>query len=293
MKSFFHYYPNLRSITFFSFLCILQGCSSFSPSVDERISQARFWAQKAGWLELNLNSEPFQLRAYVNQESPINKELTIYIEGDGFAWVNGQYPSVDPTPQYPMALAMALRQPIGAVAYLARPCQFIGIENRQQCNTSVWTSARFSDEVVRSSNQAIDSLKLRFGAQKINLVGYSGGAAIALLVAARRDDVQMLISIAGNVNPHAWASELGLERLDGSLDTRRYISGLLKVKQVYFIGGQDRVISPASTYAFADSFPSHFSPKVIEIRANGHVCCWVEQWPNLWKSIPNFLPITR
>ena len=293
MKCFFHFYPNLRSIIFFSSLCILQACSSYSSSVDERISQARSWSQKAGWLELNLNTEPFQLRAYVNQESPINKELTIYIEGDGLAWVNGQYPSADPTPQHAMALALALRQPIGAVAYLARPCQFIGIENRQLCKTSVWTSARFSEEVVRSNNQAIDSLKLRFNAQKINLVGYSGGAAIALLIAARRDDVQMLISIAGNVNPHAWASELGLESLDGSLDTRRDISGLLKIKQVYFIGGQDRVVSPASTYAFANSFPTNFSPIVIEIRANGHVCCWDEQWSNLWKSIPIFLPVRR
>ena len=56
------------------------------------------------------------------------------------------------------------------------------------------------DKVVRVSKQAIDTLKQQFQSEEIVLVGYSGGGAIAALVAARRADVADLISVAGNLD---------------------------------------------------------------------------------------------
>jgi hypothetical protein len=58
--------------------------------------------------------------------------------------------------------------------------------------------------VISASNQAVDALKQRYGAQEIVLVGYSGGGAVAALVAARRTDVVRLVTVAGNLDHLAW-----------------------------------------------------------------------------------------
>jgi len=266
---------------FVGLVCNLQACAF--PGADDRIAQARQLAYEANWQELDLPSRPFALRSYINQQPTINGELTIYIEGDGVAWVDGQYPSRNPTPIEPIALKLALKQPIGASAYLARPCQFIGLENRELCNSSAWTSARFSGDAIDSTNQAINLLKMQTRAQKLVLVGYSGGAAIALLTAAGRQDVSLIISVAGNVDPFSWVATHQLDILVSSLDTKDSISKLSGIRQIYFVGGNDRVIPRDIAKAFADKFEKNTRPIVMEIVGNGHSCCWVRQWPELWK----------
>lgn len=45
--------------------------------------------------------------------------LRIYIEGDGFAWINPYTPSADPTPSETTALNLAQKDPFANVIYLA------------------------------------------------------------------------------------------------------------------------------------------------------------------------------
>ena len=76
--------------------------------------------------------------------------LTVYIEGDGFAWATRSRPSFNPTPKRPMGLELALGHPGGNVAYLARPCQFVGETEFRGCTPLAWTHARFSEAAVAS-----------------------------------------------------------------------------------------------------------------------------------------------
>src|SRR3546814_2839304 len=64
----------------------------------------------------------------------------------------------------------------------------------------VWTSARFSDGVIVSMSDALDRLKEEAGASSLDLVGYSGGGGVAVLLAARRRDVVSIVTIAGNLD---------------------------------------------------------------------------------------------
>jgi len=264
-------------------LCLLGGCGELAtrdyPASTEEV------ARDLHWQKLLLPTSPFQLRAYLNSNTTDDGVLTIYIEGDGSSWIHGEYPSSDPTPQNPMALKLALAQPSGAVAYLARPCQFIGLSNLELCNAEAWTSARYSQGAVDSTEQAIDLLKAQVDAKRIILVGYSGGAAIALLVAAQRNDVIQIILVAGNVNPHQWAHDLGMQSLTGSLDPREVIPSLVTIPQVYLVGGKDQILPLDLTAGFIDLFPRNNHIKLIEFEKNGHVCCWVDQWPLLWTKI--------
>lgn len=259
---------------------LLAACSSLS--VDARIEKASTMASQAGWQEHILKTSAFDLRAYTNNKKPINRELTVYIEGDGYAWVDGQFPSNDPTPLTPIALQLALKQPSGAVAYLARPCQYIGAGTNAACTKSVWSDARFSQQVVTATSDGIDQLKAQTGATKITLVGYSGGAAVALLVAAQRSDITQIITVAGNLDPHAWSKQLKLQPLTGSLDPATAINKTSHMPQVDFVGGKDRVVPAALTENFAKQYPANQRPRIINEPDFGHVCCWAEQWPQLW-----------
>jgi pimeloyl-ACP methyl ester carboxylesterase len=235
-----------------------------------------------GWQSRVISTSQFDLQAFTNNQPMVDGVLNVYIEGDGYAWINGQFPSEDPTPRTPVSLQLAMEQPGGAVAYLGRPCQYLGAGTDMRCHKKIWTDARFSEIVVAASNEAIDQLKSSQGAKRIRLVGYSGGAAIALLVAARRQDVSQIITVAGNLDPQTWAATLKLQPLAGSLDTRAVIKQTSSIPQVDFVGDVDRVVPAALTENFVAEYPLGAQPRMIHKSDFGHSCCWAEHWQQLW-----------
>ncbi|EKF7417556.1 TPA: hypothetical protein MXR76_002021 [Pseudomonas aeruginosa] len=93
-------------------------------------------------------------------------------------------------------------------AYIARPCQYV---RNNHCSYKIWTDRRFSDEAVESISTALDKIKLKMGASHVELVGHSGGGAIALLLAARRYDVTSVHALAGNLTPDFTSSHRPLK----------------------------------------------------------------------------------
>lgn len=248
----------------------------------ERSAAIQAQAVAQGWQSQVIRTPQFDLQAITNNEPAVSGVLNVYIEGDGYAWVDGQFPSDDPTPHTPQGLQLAMAQPGGAVAYLGRPCQYIGAGADTRCHKKVWTDARFSAAVVSASNAAIDQLKAQQKARLVRLVGYSGGAAVALLVAAQRNDITQIITVAGNLDPQAWAKEMKLQPLTGSLDTRTTIKETSRIPQVDFVGDKDRVVPAALTEKFAAQYPIGAQPRIIHKSDFGHACCWAEHWPQLW-----------
>jgi dienelactone hydrolase len=257
----------------------LSGCMHITAA--ERSRAITEQATKAGWQVQTLKTSQFDLRAIVNRTQPVDGVLTVYIEGDGHAWIDGQFPSDDPTPTTPVALNLAMQQPNGAVAYLGRACQYLGTQTKPACTKAVWTNARFSEAVINATNTALDQLKAETSATKLQLVGYSGGAAVVLLVAAHRKDVVKLVTVAGNLDPFGWANQLKLEPLSGSLNPVEAIPATQHIRQVDFIGGKDKVIPPHLTENFIQHYPAAYRPTLVNVPDNGHVCCWADQWPKL------------
>jgi dienelactone hydrolase len=209
--------------------------------------------------------------------------LTIYIEGDGLAWLNSSTPSDDPTPMDPLALKLALRDDAPS-AYLARPCQYAADDRKKSCAQKYWTHSRFSEEVIQSGNQAIDQIKHKFAAKKLVLVGYSGGGAVAALIAARRLDVARLITIAGNIDHLAWTRKYHLSPLSGSLNPADEWIYLQHIPQTHFIGGKDEVIGGYVARSYASHFPADLQPSIVVVPQYDHHCCWVDNWPALKKD---------
>lgn len=273
-----------RSISLLIVLAAVAGCASISPQ--SRWQYAAQLADKAGWQKLRLSTEHFVLSAYVPKLAPKSippqDVLTVYIEGDGLAWITSSQASSDPTPRHPLGLELALRHPRGAAAYLARPCQYVDAEDKRDCRAAYWTERRFAAEVIEASDQAIGALKQGAGANKLVLVGYSGGGAVAALVAARRNDVIQLVTVAGNLDPLAWTEAHRVPPLTGSLNPADEWRALLNLPQRHFVGARDEIVSKAVVESYAARFPASQRPKVIIVPGFDHVCCWVEKWGELW-----------
>lgn len=203
---------------------------------------------------------------------------TIYIESDGARWRTPDQPPTDPTPQKPMVLNMAITDPTVAVAYLGRPCQHLEASELAGCDPTLWMRGRFSEEVVATMNRAVGTLKTHFGARRVNLVGYSGGGAVAALIAARRTDVNCLVTIAAPLDTRAWTAKLEVSELNASLNPADQADKLKGIAQTHFRGGQDRIVPPPTTVRFMNQ---QSTPAVIDQHEFDHECCWEGQWATL------------
>jgi len=273
--------PELRQRLILVLVSLLTACSS-TPTPEVRQQQAFDLARQSHWQPLTLDSQPFRLQAFVPERLQPNDVLTLYVEGDGLAWLTSSQPSADPTPVNPLALRLALAQPDGNAVYLARPCQFIA--SQPSCQRRYWTDARFAEEIVTAMNQAVEQLKEKAKARELVLVGYSGGAAVALLLAARRQDIRQVISVAGNLDHAAWTTYHKISPLYRSLNPAGRRQTLASVPQVHLVGAQDRIMPPDLARQFISTYSSETPVRLLVMPDYDHACCWARQWPRLWRE---------
>ena len=258
---------------------LLAGCSIL-PSASERQVHATDLAASKGWLPSHIPAGIFDLVAYAPPSLAVGEPLTVYIEGDGLAWLSGNQPSSDPTPRDPLALRLALAQPAGHAVYLARPCQFVDAA-RTGCPQRYWTDARSAPEVITGTSLAISAMQQRFKATQLVLVGYSGGGAVAAMVAARRTDVVRLVTVAGNLDHRAWTTHHRVRPLHASLNAVDSAPLLADLPQVHFLGGKDRVVPPPLAKQWPAAFRGQNAANIRILEDADHGCCWVERWPSL------------
>ncbi|MFZ5707586.1 MAG: hypothetical protein ACOY5R_20195 [Pseudomonadota bacterium] len=242
-------------------------------------------ASKAGWQWTVARAGDFDLATARRAARDPSDVLTVYIEGDGFAYVSSGRRSMDPTPKDPVALRLALQHPgSGAVAWLARPCQY-GPRARN-CRSDYWSIARFAPEVIDSASVALDRLKAEMGgAIRLILVGYSGGGALAALLAERRGDVAALVTVAANLDLGAWVEMHRLTPLTLSIDPAADAGRLSQMPQVHFVGADDAVVDERIARSFVARMAGDAPAAIVVIPDQDHGCCWAQQWPALAQRI--------
>jgi len=251
------------------------------PDVQERRDSATELATHHGWQFRQWKSADFVLAGF----SPLHLQastLRIYIEGDGLAWITARQPSKNPTPVKPVALEMALKDEQPSV-YLARPCQYV--MPKSSCAMKYWTSHRYGEEVVDATNLVISDIKKHSAAESLELFGYSGGGAIAALVAARRDDVSRLVTIAGNLDHENWTNLHQVSPLYGSLNPVDFAEKLSSIPQTHFVGEDDDNIPPQLLQAFQHQLPVAGNSRIKIIPGYDHDCCWSDNWKMLLKQL--------
>lgn len=249
----------------------LIACSTI-PSAQDRTNLALQKAENYGWKSLEIDAGKFKLFSLMPNTQPAAETLTVFIEGDGLAWVSRSKPSFDPTPINPVSLNLALQfSTSDAIAYLARPCQYI-IDKNSNCIQQYWTSHRFSAEVIQAHSMAIDKLKTLSGSTKLRLIGYSGGGAVASLLAAQRVDVTELITLAGNLDHQAWTAYHGLSPLYGSQNPLDIKDQITHIPQLHLFGEKDQVIPLQVVQRFLENSSPNTHVEIIP--GADHHCCW-------------------
>lgn len=228
-----------------------------------------------------LPTDPFPLAMVAKLKHATPGRIRLYLEGDGRAWATATQPSTDPSPRHLMVTRLALNDPAPSL-YLARPCQFV---SAPACTTELWTNQRFSEEVVASFDQALDQLKARYHNQDFELVGYSGGAAVALLLAARRDDIAQVQTLAGNLSPAEWVRLHELAPLNGSLEPLQYRERLARIAQRHLFGSDDRVIPPAIEAYYRRRLGPAACLETVVITGITHESGWEQAWQT-WRGKP-------
>lgn len=275
-------------------ICLLNlsGCAS-------RI-YADQMATQNGFEKHLVKTDPFLFTTYQKitthqkTKKTTKKTLTVYIEGDGRSLISRSEISPDPTPRNPLALKLALLDPNPNVVYLARPCQYTPHALNPACTREIWSTLRFSEKVISAMNEAVEKLKEVTDSEQIHLVGFSGGAAVAVLIAAKRQDIASLKTVAGDLD-HALLSQYHKTTpLKDCLNPKSVAHQIALIPQHHFVGDEDPIVPLFISEGFVaevaktgSSLAKRTVLKRTVLKGVSHHEGWEEIWSHLLNPSQN------
>ena len=263
-----------KLILLFSLLALFACAGSLS----QRQQRAFELADAAGMSGFITRGE-LPLRGFRRIDAP-GEPVWVFIEGDGLAWVTPSQPSRDPTPITPVALQLAVADPASNRVWLARPGQY----QKTLPHSRYWLEARFAEGVVEVFEAAIIHQLENIETNQVFLVGYSGGAAIAALLAQRFVDHQgiqlkALLTVAGNLDHAAWTDLRGLTPLRDSLNPIDRVERLAALPQRHLLAEQDEQVPGAVIEGFVSRLPDPHCAEIIRLPLS-HTGPWTDNWLN-------------
>lgn len=260
-------------VGFFAILCNFSCVKNFQELATE--------ASQIG-SQQGLEAKIYQTKTFriftLQKITDATKPLRIYVEGDGRAFINRYSPSKNPTPISHFLLDVMAQDDSPNLVYVARPCQFV---EDTKCEEKFWTNGRFAPEVVA----AIDEVLQNFSAQKIELIGYSGGGFIALQLATKNKNVINLRTIAGNLDHQKFVEFHQVSALDQSASDPDF-NELAELPQIHFVGAKDRTTPAIIAQSYVSKLPQQNCSKIVKIAAVNHSTGWMERWEELLKIVP-------
>ncbi len=201
--------------------------------------------------------------------------LHVYLEGDGRPWLSPGRIALDPTGSRLLMLELAAMDD-APVLYVGRPCYFQPPD--PQCSPAWWTFLRYAEPVVESLAAVIDRHAQDY--DRVALFGHSGGGTLAMLLAGRLAPatVDILATIAANLDTSAWTDAHGYTALYGSLNPANQPPLPAAVRQVHLLGAEDVNITQAMIAPVIAAQPE---AELRLLPGYDHRCCWQQYWPGL------------
>ena len=241
-----------------------------------------------GFQERRVLSAPFAIFMLEKNQSPA-APWRVYVEGDGRSYVNYEL-SLDPTPAQTTVLDLMLTDPAPNILYVARPCQFLPTA---ACDSKYWSNARYGEDVVRSLQFAIG--QVTGPTAQVELIGYSGGGTIALLLAPRMGaQVTGVRTIAANLAVKEQTAYFHLTPLDQSLDPMDLADRLNQIPQIHLTAAEDDKVIPDKTVRHYAEALNSSCDQIVRFKDVTHQGPWGEIWKN-WQSaaLPRCPPAIR
>lgn len=237
-------------------------------------------ATRLGYTRTTAMGPAFPEVIYEYNFSSTGQVLHVYLGGDGSPWLHRYWVSRDPTPRNPVMLKLMALDHAPSI-YLGRPC-YDGFANQAPCNPLLWTQARYSARVV-DNMAAVLRKRLASGPfTGVMLFGYSGGGALAMLLAQRVPETRAVVTIAGNLDTDAWADYHGYSPLTDSLNPARSLPLAPSIVQLHIAGNRDTNVPPELTRrALKRQDRAH----MVVMSGYDHACCWQRLWPYVLKGV--------
>lgn len=213
-----------------------------------------------------------------------NDVATIYIGGDKDGAVRAETHKLwgaDATRTNPVGLHLASRDNATNLAYLSRPCQNIKFPEKNGCDPKYWQEDRYAPEIMEAYNTALNDISARYDITNFHLVGYDGGANIAAVMAATRNDVLTLRTVAGDLNPKFVDNTISAPVAANAVLATNYGHALSKVPQHHFVGAADEIITPGTYHSYRQAIGLSDCIRYSLIQDADHTNGWVEKWPQL------------
>lgn len=262
----------VRCIIIGLLLLALSACAS-QPGLAERIQAGHVTLTNAGF-EIARVDSAFLSKAWLRDSASETRQEQpwhVYIEGDGAAWQGQGRPSANPTPQTPVALYLAARDPSPRVIYLARPCQFF-TELPKACHFTDWTTERYAPRQAARMGQVLEAL---ISDETAILIGFSGGALLALQI-AEQHPTRGIVTVAGNLDDRLFSQyhRLATPSTPATRPTELPIWSLS--------GGNDDIIPPVLTERMLPRVASRPECRQhhIDDRAT-HIGPWHLEWERI------------
>lgn len=228
---------------------------------------------------------PFVLFERVNGAG---EDVTVYIS----APFKGS--ADNPTPYRQTVLKMAATDKLENVIYIAPPCAFLTNEREGYCPDKYLTTNRYSDRVIHAYRKVLDKYISLYSLDGVHLIGHSGGAAIASLLAERHPKVKSLRTVAGVLNTKMVSGRPFNSDLSGSLNPAENTLTLSGLPQHHFLGTQDTLVSPEVLDSYVQAIGLSRCVRTSLIPDAGHYKGWADKWSELMKrpvdcNVPNIL----
>lgn len=251
---------------------LLAGCGSAASAFDQS-------ATGLGLVPQSVAGKDFVHTVYESSTlmGTSRENLHIYLDGDGTPWFDNRYVTDDPTPLKSTVLRL-VKQDKGPAIYLGRPCYHQAQQMPTNCTQDLWTSARYSPQVVASMVSALNHYLANKPYKRVTLIGFSGGGTLAMLMAPHLPQVTAVITLAGNLDTDAWAQRHGYRPLTGSLNPARQPPLSAAIRQIHIIGADDRNIFPELTKSV---LAHQANARLIILPEVDHHCCWEKYLPQI------------
>jgi hypothetical protein len=256
----------------------LAGCASESQRIDHA-------ASAAGLSRTIVNGTSYRHVVYSNAPARAGvipdsaSRLFVFLDGDGRPWSDdGRQPRADPTTRNALALKLLMQTPAAGI-YISRPCYQQILD--AGCSTASWTSARYANDIVASIASVVREVSTRGSFAEVVLIGYSGGGALAPLVAERLENVAAVITIAANLDTDAWTTYHHYLPLADSLNPATS-DRAHPWREIHLNGELDTVVPESTTAAYFSRYTAATRWPYAQF---DHVCCWAEQWPDVFGRI--------
>lgn len=261
--------PTLRRPAVLLALLLLSACTRPAALYDAA-------AGAQGFTRSERQGSPFRHAIFEREPTVAGATLHVYLEGDGTPWDGPGRSAADPTPRAPLALALMAGDPQPALL-VGRPCYHLERPD-PACRPHWWTDGRYAPEVVASLAVVISAEIAARGASRVTLIGFSGGGALAMLLAPELPAVSRVITLAANLDTAAWTAHHAYPPLTASLDPAARPPLPARIAQTHYLGERDTNVPPSLLAALR--------ARTVEadweiLPGFDHRCCWVARWPAL------------